>query len=134
MARRRQLAVEEDANQMVFGPEFQDEQCLLISEVKVLLEVNVERKKASNQNIPDIMTKTIQYCTKFSRFSNKQSVKDVRSLFPDSVYHNFEMAQLANLTCESSEEAKFLVPSLDRIDDFELQTKLQELNNYLQFQ
>jgi RNA polymerase Rpb4 len=44
------------------------------------------------------------------------------------------MAQLANLTCESCEEAKLLIPSLDRIDDEELTLKLNELTNLRQYQ
>ena len=45
MAIRKQLEKEQDANTCEFGPEFQNVQCLLISEVKVLLEMNQARKK-----------------------------------------------------------------------------------------
>ena len=75
------------------------------------------------------MQKTIDYCQKFSRFSNKQTVKDIRGLFPGEIYHEFEMAQLANLVCESVEEAVTLIPSLERIRQDDLSLKLAELGH-----
>jgi DNA-directed RNA polymerase II subunit RPB4 len=125
----RRIEPEQDANQSQFGPEFQDCQCLLISEVKVLLEVS----KNNNTNTNEIVNKTFDYCMKFSRFNNKQTVKQIRSLF-DSDYHPFEMAQLANLTCESVEEACYLIPSLSRIPIDELQSKLNELGHLRKYQ
>ncbi|KAJ3348791.1 hypothetical protein HDU91_006505, partial [Kappamyces sp. JEL0680] len=41
----------------------------------------------------------------------------------------FENAQLANLGCELAEEAKLLIPSLERLDDYELQSKLDEMKS-----
>ncbi|KAJ3073495.1 RNA polymerase B, partial [Quaeritorhiza haematococci] len=109
---RRGQVEEEDAATLKFGEEFQDVQCLLISEVRVLLEVAKGRKEreGGDKAISEIMQKTIDYCDKFSRFSNKQTVKEVRTLFPADEFAQFEMAQLANLCCESAEEAKTLIP------------------------
>jgi DNA-directed RNA polymerase II subunit RPB4 len=83
----------------------------------------------------------MEYCNRFSKFSNKQTVKQIRNLFPDDVYHEFEMAQLANLTCETAEEAITLVPrfivfniSLSRIAEDELQSKLNELGHLRKYQ
>ncbi|KAJ3312398.1 RNA polymerase B [Boothiomyces sp. JEL0838] len=134
--RHRQVVEEENANTCEFGSEFQNVQCLLISEVKVLLEMNKERKKqqSGDDSISEMMQKTIDYCQKFSRFKNKQTVKQIRSLFPDDQYHEFEMAQLANLACESAEEAVTLIPSLQRIPEDELQMKLNELSDMRKYQ
>ncbi|KAH6563861.1 hypothetical protein BASA50_008728 [Batrachochytrium salamandrivorans] len=128
-ARRRQALEEEDANLSKFGPEFQDVQCLLISEVRVLLEVAKDRKRkeSGEGSISEIMQKTIDYCQQFSRFTNKQTVKEIRNLFPDDHFHQFEMAQLANLCCETSEEAKVLIPCLTKKHDDELQNLLNDL-------
>ncbi|EGF82159.1 hypothetical protein BATDEDRAFT_86911 [Batrachochytrium dendrobatidis JAM81] len=136
VARRRHALEEEDANLSKFGPEFQDVQCLLISEVRVLLEVAKDRKRkeSGDGSISDIMQKTIDYCQQFSRFTNKQTVKEIRNLFPDDQFHQFEMAQLANLCCETAEEAKVLIPSLSTKHDDELQNLLNDLQALRKFQ
>ena len=46
----------------------------------------------------------------------------------------FEMAQLANLSIESVEEAKVLVPTLAAKDDVKLQSLLDELSTKRKFQ
>ena len=80
------------------------------------------------------MLKTIDYCQKFSKFSNKQTVKEIRSLFPPEEFHQFEMAQLANLCCESAEEAVVLIPSLARKNEDALQLLLNDLQNLRKYQ
>jgi DNA-directed RNA polymerase II subunit RPB4 len=117
---------DEDANQIQFGSEFQNCQALLISEVKVLLDLKPQATP--------ITQKTQEYCYKFSKFSNKQTVKQIRGLFPDEEYHEFEMAQLANLCVETVEEAVALIPSLQRIPEDELQSKLNELGHLRKYQ
>ena len=119
---------EEDANQCQLGAEFQDVQCLLISEAKVLLEVAKNRNvRHKDQDLTDTMQKTLEYCLRFSRFGNKASVTKIRSLFPDEDFFQFEMAQLANLCCETADEAKAMIPSLNRKSDHQLQALLNEL-------
>jgi DNA-directed RNA polymerase II subunit RPB4 len=75
-----------------------------------------------------VFDKTFHYVNK--RFVNPETVKEVRKLllrFADKL-EPFEMAQLANLMPESSEEAKILIPSLTyRIDDDDLQALLSEM-------
>ncbi|KAL2915962.1 RNA polymerase B [Polyrhizophydium stewartii] len=110
--KRRQAQEEEDANQVKLGPDFQTVDCLLISEVKVLLDIARDRKRreSGEGSISDIMQKTFDYCQQSTRFSNKQVVKEIRALFPKDQFHEFEMVQLANLCCETAEEAKALIP------------------------
>ncbi|KAI8899449.1 HRDC-like protein [Globomyces pollinis-pini] len=135
--RKRVAAEDEDANIASFGPEFQDVRCLLISEVKVLLDVYRGRKNeipGGDDTVTETMQKTMDYCAKFSKFNNKQTVQQIRMLFPSEEFHEFEMAQLANLTCESAEEALTLIPSLARVKEDDLQTKLTELVHLREFQ
>jgi DNA-directed RNA polymerase II subunit RPB4 len=48
----------------------------------------------------------------------------------DRNLHPFEVAQLINLEPESAEEAKFLIPSLNRIqDEGEIQDMLEDVRN-----
>jgi DNA-directed RNA polymerase II subunit RPB4 len=79
------------------------------------------------------MQKTIDYCQRFSKFSQKQTVKEIRLLFADD-FHQFEMAQLANLCVESAEEAVVLVPSLASRNEDELQSLLNDLQNLKKYQ
>ena len=121
-----------DANLLEFGQEFHDTHTLLISEVKVLLNVQMEKRLLQSQPQTQIIKDTFDYCSKFSRFHNKQTAKQVRQLLDN--LHDFEMAQLANLCCQTSEEAKSLVPSLDKLNDEELQQKLNELQQLIRYQ
>jgi hypothetical protein len=50
MPRKRIVEQEEDANQMRLGTEFQNIQCMMISEVKFLLEKQLEVKKQTENN------------------------------------------------------------------------------------
>ena len=123
----------QDANLLEFGQEFADAHTLLISEVKVLLNVQMEKRLLTSSSINPVMKDTFDYCSRFSKFSNKQTAKQVRQLFQDNL-HDFEMAQLANLCCQTSEEAKSLIPSLEKVNDEELQSKLNELQQLIRYQ
>jgi DNA-directed RNA polymerase subunit F len=69
---------EEDANLALFGSLFQNTQTLLLSEVKVFLEIFRDQERSKGQEMQEIMTKTLEYCAKFSKFSNKATVKEIR--------------------------------------------------------
>ncbi|KAJ3351301.1 DNA-directed RNA polymerase II subunit rpb4 [Entophlyctis luteolus] len=150
----RITADDEDAAQLKFGKEFQDAQALLIAEVKVLLDANDEKRRtegdddasasasiASSEFVSDsIKRKTVEYCEKFSRFTDKQTIKEIRQLFPSDKFHQFEAAQLANLGCETVDEAKTLIPRQDlakredELDDNQLQDILDQMSNLRKFQ
>ncbi|KAJ3297064.1 RNA polymerase II [Rhizoclosmatium globosum] len=137
---RNQKIDEEDATENKFGKEFQEAQALLIAEVKVLLDASEQRRMMGEEPsvaATDIKRKTIEYCNRFGRFSDKQSIKEVRQLFPLDQFSQFEAAQLVNLGCESSEEAKILIPSLakrEELDDNHLQDLLDQMTNLRKFQ
>jgi hypothetical protein len=118
------ITKEEDCATLSFGEEFNTSQPLLLSEVKVLLQLR-ELKTTIQQQ-------TNSYTTLFSKFTNKQTVKKVRQLFVD--YHEFEMAMLCNLCIESTQEALQLIPSLQRVNEDELQSKLNELIHLQKYQ
>ena len=69
---------EQDANLAQFGSEFQQTQTLLLSEVKVFLEIVRDQERSKGTEMQEIMTKTLEYCARFSKFSNKQTVKEIR--------------------------------------------------------
>lgn len=56
-----------------------------------------------------VFTKTHKYVEAFSRYKNNEMIREIRSCFTADLAE-FEMAQLANLCPESTEEAKVLIP------------------------
>ncbi|KZV74515.1 hypothetical protein PENSPDRAFT_194909 [Peniophora sp. CONT] len=129
--RHRQLVEEEDAGQLKLGSEFNEAGCLLISEVRYLLE---NRDKAA----PDtaIFNKTLEYVKTFAKFNTTDSAAAVReTLRREEELTQFETAQIANLCPVDADEAKSVVPSLNnKIDDDRLQNLLDEIQTLRKFQ
>ncbi|KAJ2486186.1 DNA-directed RNA polymerase II subunit rpb4 [Coemansia sp. RSA 2050] len=78
-----------DAGKLKLGEDFQDAECLLISEVKVLLEAQYESKK-EEKSLTDVYTKTLEYVQKFSRYTSRDTVKEVRALLKQTNLEPFE--------------------------------------------
>lgn len=88
-------------------------------------------------NSNEIVHKTLNFLSTFSRFKNSSSTETVEKLLNDfssqasEPLHPFELAQLGNLECEDAEEAKSLIPSLaNKVSDVQLKTLLSELRKY----
>lgn len=88
-------------------------------------------------NSNEIVHKTLNFLSTFSRFKNSSSTETVEKLLNDfssqasEPLHPFELAQLGNLECEDAEEAKSLIPSLaSKVLDVQLKTLLTELRKY----
>ncbi|CAD6570198.1 MAG: hypothetical protein CYPHOPRED_003797 [Cyphobasidiales sp. Tagirdzhanova-0007] len=85
--------------------EFDTAGCLVVSEVKILLE---KRERAADNAV---YRKTIDYVTNFARFGTEDACAAVRkALQKDATLKQFEIAQLANLCPNDAEEAKALIP------------------------
>ncbi|CCE61973.1 hypothetical protein TPHA_0B03010 [Tetrapisispora phaffii CBS 4417] len=70
------------------------------------------------------------YLTNFSRFRDQETVGAVIQLLRSTGLHPFEVAQLGSLACDTADEAKTLIPSLNnKISDDELERILKELSN-----
>eukprot|EP01137_Pigoraptor_chileana_P027005 Opistho-2@9055 len=142
MSARKVIQQEEDATELRFGTVFNNAHCLLLSEVRVLLEGRLEESKklesqGFEQSLPEAFTKTLSYAQKFSSFQNGEAIMEIRkSLLEDKKLHEFEVASLANLCPETVEEAKSLIPSLmGRYEnDDDLQELLDVIKNYKDFQ
>lgn len=73
---------------------------------------------------------TMEYLTNFSRFRDQETVGAVIQLLKSTGLHPFEIAQLGSLACDTADEAKTLIPSLNnKISDDELERILKELSN-----
>ncbi|KAI8983533.1 HRDC-like protein [Pilobolus umbonatus] len=128
---------QEDAATLKLGEEFVNSQCLYISEVRIILEAQEDSKDqvGINRPVTNVMTKTLDYVRSFSRFSNIESVREVRQLMGKAELTQFEIAQIANLCCEDAEEAKALIPSLGpKLEDEELQMMLSQMLTIKKFQ
>ncbi|KAF9240710.1 HRDC-like protein [Melanogaster broomeanus] len=128
--RHRTHAEEEDASALKLGAEFNNAGCLLISEVKYLLENR-------DKDAPDtaVYNKTLEYVKTFAKFNTTDSASAVReTLRREPALTQFETAQIANLCPGTAEEAKSVVPSLVKIDDDKLQTLLDEIQTMRKFQ
>ena len=91
-------------------------------------------KEKGEAGISVIFRKTLDYVNQFSKINNRQTVENIRSLYPNDEFDGFEATSLMNLACETSDEAKALIPSLSRIPDDHLQNILNEMNNLIKFQ
>ncbi|KAH0608263.1 uncharacterized protein H6S33_002315 [Morchella sextelata] len=118
--------------------EFQNVSSLTLSETKeVLTAVFNHRREQGKFKVPDndVVTKTQAYLEVFSRFKQRESVQAVeRILAQQTDLVAFEKSQLGTLCCDSAEEAKTLIPSLqDKISDEDLQELLNEITKLRQF-
>ncbi|KAJ2554172.1 RNA polymerase B [Coemansia sp. RSA 1933] len=131
---RQQPEGELDAGKLELGEDFQDAECLLISEVKVLLEAQYEGRK-DEKDLSGVFTKTLEYVQKFSRYTNRDTIKEVRALLKPTNLEGFETAQLGNLCCSEYEEAKMLIPSIgDKISDEDLDSLLKQMDSLKKYQ
>lgn len=121
---------EEDATELQFPKEFESAETLLISEVTMLLEHRKQQNENAEeeQELSEVFMKTLNYCQRFSRYKNRETIAAVRSLLTQKKLHKYELAQLANLCPETPEEAKALIPSLEgRFQDEELRHILDDI-------
>mmetsp|Transcript_26413 Transcript_26413/g.36485 ORF Transcript_26413/g.36485 Transcript_26413/m.36485 type:complete len:142 (-) Transcript_26413:35-460(-) len=119
-ARGRVVQEEEDAAEIKLGAEFDQARCLMISEVSVVLETYLSRRKeeAPDEQPNPLFEKCLEYCKTFNRFENPEVVPSVRELLSSHDLYEFEVGVIGNLVPDSAAEAKALVPSL--VDDREL--------------
>ncbi|KAI9103209.1 HRDC-like protein [Phlyctochytrium arcticum] len=101
-----------DAAAGKLGVDFDNADCLLIPEVKVLLETQKRRRVQAGMERPtnEVFDKTLDYCSKFSAFSNANTVRHIKSTVDQTTYRPFEIGLLGNLGIESVEEARSLIP------------------------
>ncbi|KAH9891528.1 RNA polymerase Rpb4 [Xylariomycetidae sp. FL2044] len=121
----------EEASTIISLGEFQHVDTLTLSEASLVINALVAKRRNDRKNVNEtaMLTKTIDYLDAFSRFKKKENVEAVeRLLSAHKEFHRFERAQLGSLCCETAEEAKTLIPSLqDKISDEDLQELLDEM-------
>ncbi|KUJ11362.1 uncharacterized protein LY89DRAFT_595077 [Mollisia scopiformis] len=125
---------EEAAAELKLG-EFQDVDALTHSEAMLVINALVAKRRMDKKNIneTEMLMKTTDYLDHFARFKRKENVEAVeRLLSAHKELAKFERAQLGSLCCDTAEEAKTLIPSLqDKIGDEELQDLLDEITKLM---
>ncbi|KAI1079447.1 RNA polymerase Rpb4 [Whalleya microplaca] len=128
---KAQPAGNEEATTVINLGEFQDVDTLTLSEAALVINALVAKRRNDRKNVneTEMLTKTVDYLETFARFKKKENVEAVeRLLSAHKEFHKFERAQLGSLCCETAEEAKYLIPSLnDKISDEDLQELLDEM-------
>ncbi|KXS13595.1 hypothetical protein M427DRAFT_58417 [Gonapodya prolifera JEL478] len=134
----------EDAKSLKLGADFQDSLPMSYPEALLLLEKGADRLALAGEvsqtgkKTTDVFDKSLQYVKRFAKFVGRESVAEIRQIFPnlrpgqsiedDTAFHSFEVAELLNLCPETAEEAKSWIPTLERFKDIELKSYLDDLN------
>lgn len=125
---------EEASAELKLG-EFQDVDALTHSEAALVINALVQKRRMDRKggNDTEIFQKTAEYLDHFARFKRKENVEAVeRLLSAHKELAKFERAQLGSLCCDTAEEAKTLIPSLqDKITDDDLQELLDEITKLM---
>ncbi|KAF3355552.1 Cytochrome c oxidase subunit VIa [Verticillium dahliae VDG1] len=128
----RDGATREKAEAVLELGEFQEVDTLTLSEASLVINALVTKRRMDRKNVneTEMLTQTLNYLDAFSRFRQKENVEAVeRLLSAHKQLAKFERAQIGSLCCETAEEAKTLIPSLqDKITDEDLQELLDEIS------
>ncbi|KAK5174315.1 RNA polymerase B [Saxophila tyrrhenica] len=126
--------------------EYTDVPCLSVSEANTILQKVIEARNKPDESgrkppgMPssDVFTKTEIYLKLFARFNGEQAVQQVESVSSKLVgpggITGFERAQLGTLCCDTVEEARTLIPSLEgKVSDDDLQQVLDDISKLRDF-
>ncbi|CAD6451234.1 hypothetical protein OCU04_009260 [Sclerotinia nivalis] len=130
-------AGDEEASTVLKLGEFQDVDALTHSEAALVINALVAKRRGDRKNVneTEILSKTQEYLDHFARFKRKENVEAVERLLGSrSELAKFERAQLGSLCCDTADEAKTLIPSLqDKISDDDLTELLDEITKLMGF-
>ncbi|KAI5809134.1 HRDC-like protein [Peziza echinospora] len=140
---REKEGVKEEAGAELQLGEFQSSSAITTSEARELLTmIFSHRAGAGRFPLPKkdsergaVVNQTQEYLEVFARFKNRESVEAVdRLLMSQADLKPFEKAQLGSLCCDTAEEAKTLIPSLEhKKTDSELDDLLNEITKLRNF-
>lgn len=137
--RRPPAAHEDDASKLELGPEFSTEkaQPLFLAEAAFLLSKKAEeiRDSASHGEMNPVLRKACEYAERFDSIRNPENAMSLREQLAkvDPPLHPFEIAQLATLAPDETEEARAIIPSLsDKYDDEQLGKIVASVRSFTQ--
>lgn len=103
------------------------------------LLTRIEEARAQDPKLPltynDLINKNNAYLATFARFKGSETVQQVTSEAETlTQLAEFERAQLGTLCCDTAEEARTLIPSLEgKISDDDLQAVLDNISKLRDF-
>ena len=105
------------------------------SEAQASLRCELQYPKNHANPSSSVLQKTQEYLDVFARFKQKENIEAVEQLLASRTDLDlFERSQLGSLCCETSEEAKTLIPSLtNKISDVDLQEFLDDITKMRNF-
>ncbi|KAL8785445.1 MAG: hypothetical protein Q9213_003375 [Squamulea squamosa] len=130
---REKPSGDEEATAELKLGEFQNVPTLTLSEARLLINAVLDnRRKLRKVNETETLIKTQDYLEVFARFKQTENIEAVeRVLSAKQELELFERSQLGSLCCETSEEAKTLIPSLaNKISDEDLQELLDDITQF----
>lgn len=96
------------------GSEFSTANFLSIPEVALLLKYFKEQGQTGGPH--SHFEKIYQYVKRFNRFPSNEIATQIRNMLQENNFSEIEIALLMNLCPSTAEEAKSLIPDLDRFD------------------
>ncbi|MCJ1351893.1 MAG: RNA polymerase B [Icmadophila ericetorum] len=133
--REKPTGDEEATTDLKLG-EFQNVPTLTLSEARVLINAVMGHRKSQRKvEETETLIKTQVYLDVFARFKQQENINAVEAILAQhSELELFERSQLGSLCCETSEEAKTLIPSLaTKISDTDLQELLDDITKLRNF-
>lgn len=121
--------VEASPKENVDTVKFHPGECLLLSEVSVILQKRRE-ESAPGSEMPNVFNTTMDYVTRFSAFKSIEVTVEVRRTLARLNLSEYELVSLANLCPETPEEAKSLIPTLKRLDDPTIEAIISDIKNF----
>eukprot|EP01138_Halocafeteria_seosinensis_P007450 gb/GECG01007615.1/.p1 GENE.gb/GECG01007615.1/~~gb/GECG01007615.1/.p1 ORF type:complete len:186 (+),score=44.68 gb/GECG01007615.1/:1-558(+) len=135
---------QEDASQLQFGEGF-DENCAFLSNSEVSWLLEQFQEKGDDKRFSDAFQQSLEYCRRFggnAEMRTADSTDELRNSLQSLEFrrtdnegreerkeglHPYELASLCNLNPGSVEEAKSLIPSLERFTDEDVQAAVEVL-------
>lgn len=102
-----------------------------VSEAYNLLAPLKARYKNTRSTSYQIYMKTLEYTEAFCKIDDKSALMDLKSFFTDAGVTETEGAALASLAPQSVSEAKTYVPTLSRMEEWELSRVIEKIQSII---
>eukprot|EP01053_Blabericola_migrator_P005389 Blabericola_migrator_1__5388@NODE_275_length_10491_cov_112_748561_g228_i0_p6_GENE_NODE_275_length_10491_cov_112_748561_g228_i0NODE_275_length_10491_cov_112_748561_g228_i0_p6_ORF_typecomplete_len136_score23_54RNA_pol_Rpb4/PF03874_16/1_3e20Hemolysin_N/PF12563_8/0_022_NODE_275_length_10491_cov_112_748561_g228_i050875494 len=124
----------DDVAAIKINKELQNCRCLNLCEVQLILSDQMKLNNVRNTVSQGLIKKSHDYAVRFAQITNRQAIFDLRSALESHQFlEEFEMASLVNLIPRSAEEAKAIIPSLNRLSDEKVNAVLGDIEKFKLF-
>lgn len=113
-----------------------DLKVLTVGEMGLLLDQVRSGQRPDDPQPPAMTVKAMEYAARFATNKNRDTLVKMREMLAKHHLTEVELGLVANLSVETADEARKLVPTLDdheRFTDEQLDSMLKELATYREF-